>query len=341
MPRRPSQSRPPQEGRPPSGELPWTPSETEQLHVHADVIQALRAKVEGGTATNEEGKRFAEAVFALQKALEEKRRSVEHGPLLQEARDILGADNVLGPEAVKATWDRDLAPHEIPPIPYTREQLEGAISMNMMLVLHINRDAQGNPLTGKRMNEIVQPKLTAAKKGKLLFKVDWYATEPFYTTAVSKPEWTLVTRDLLPNSTALDYADQTKLLRETLSAQLGLTQAEKDAIAQADDATLARLKQDASSDDVAICKPVAQALAALKVNQNHRRSLPDVFFDHATLLETQNTRLFNGQALHDWTNDQSSFGSLVGVGSADSGGVHVTGLLPKTRYGPMGVSFSR
>ena len=341
MPRRPSPGRPPQEGRPPSGELPWTASETEQLHVYADAIQALRPKVEHGTATNEEGKRFAEAVFALQRALEEKQRSVEHGPLLQEARDILGADNVFGPEAIKTTWDRDLAPHEIPPLPYTREQLEGAKRMNMMLVLHIDRDAQGNPLTGKRMNEIVQPKLTAAGKGKLLYDTDRYAQEPFYTTATSKPEWTLVTRDILPNSTYLDYADQTKLLRDTLSAQLGLTQAEKDAIAEADDATLARLKQDASSNDESIWKPAAQALAALKVNQNHRRSLPDALFDQATLLETQDARLFNGQALYDWTNDQVSDGYLVHVGSANSGGVSVNRWDPKDRSGDMGVSFSR
>ena len=64
---------------------------------------------------------------------------------LQEARDILGADNVLGSEALKATWDVDLLPEDIPQIPYSQEQLEGAKRMNMMLILRIDRDATGAP----------------------------------------------------------------------------------------------------------------------------------------------------------------------------------------------------
>ncbi|MCR4313812.1 MAG: hypothetical protein NUV84_01020, partial [Candidatus Uhrbacteria bacterium] len=258
---------------------------------------------------------------------------------LQEARDILGADNVFGPEAVKATWDRDLASHEIPPLPYSHEQLEGAKRMNMMLVLRIDHDATGQPLTGERMNEIIEPKLQAPGKGKLLYKVDWYPNEAFYKTATPKPEWKLVTRDLLPNSTNLDYADQTRLLRDTLASQPDLTPQEQAAIAQADDATLDRLK--ALSQAVATWKQAATELAALSLNRNHRRSFADTIFDHASLLQTHNVRLFNGQTVYDWTNDRASDGNLVDAGRPDSDGLHVGGWSPGDRDGYLGVSLSR
>ena len=60
--------------RQPSGELPWTPAETKQLVSHAEVIAALRDKVEGGMATDDEKKQFAKAVFALKKSIEDKER---------------------------------------------------------------------------------------------------------------------------------------------------------------------------------------------------------------------------------------------------------------------------
>ena len=260
---------------------------------------------------------------------------------LQEARDILGADNVLGSEALKATWDVDLLPEDIPQIPYSQEQLEGAKRMNMMLILRIDRDATGAPLTGERMHEIIEPKLQAAGKGKFLYKVDWYPNEAFFKTSTPKAEWKLVTRDLLPNSVNLYYADQTRLLRDTLASQPDLTPQEQAAIAQADDATLDRLKTAASSTDDAIWKPAATELAALSLNRNHRRSFADTIFDHASLLQTQNTRLFNGQSVYDWTSDRTSGGGLVDAGGPDSGGLHVGRWFPGGRDGSLGVSLSR
>ena len=311
---------------------------------HADIIAALRPKVENETATPAELKLFAKAVYALEKVIKDKERSVgldKETANLQEARDILGADNVYGQEAVKATWDRDLSAAEIPPLPYSREQLEAAKRLNMMLILRVDKDKDGQSLTGKRMNKLIAPKLQAAGKGKLLYKVDWYANEPFYTDGTPKSQWKLVTRDVIAGSTNKDYADQTKLLRDTLAQQQGLTPQEKDAIVQASDAVLARLKTAGASQDEAVFKPAAQELAALKININHRRHFADVVFDHATLLQSQNERLFNGQSVYDWTSDLTLGGLLVDVGHADAGGVIVGGRDPGRRTGAAGVSLSR
>ena len=104
---------------------------------------------------------------------------------------------------------------------------------------------------------------------------------------------------MIAGSTNKDYPAQTKLLRDTLAQQSDLTKQEQDAISQADDVTLARLKTAASSSDEAVWKPAAKELAALTINARHRRRFADVVFDHATLLQSQNTRLFNGKAVYD------------------------------------------
>ncbi|MEK7655178.1 MAG: hypothetical protein AAB386_00645 [Patescibacteria group bacterium] len=59
-------------------ELPWTPAETELLVSHASVIAELRDKVERGKASEEEGKRFSKAVFALKKTVEDKECPVDN-----------------------------------------------------------------------------------------------------------------------------------------------------------------------------------------------------------------------------------------------------------------------
>ncbi|MBI5794125.1 AAA family ATPase [Candidatus Uhrbacteria bacterium] len=258
---------------------------------------------------------------------------------LQEAKDILGADNVYGPEAVKATWGRNLSVPEIPPLPYTREQLEAAKKLNMMLVLRIDKDDHGQPLTAERMFEMIEPRLQAAGKGKLLVSVDWYAAQSFYVTGTSKPEWKLVTRDVIPGSKNLDYADQTKLLRDTLAAQPDLTQAEQEAIVEASDSVLADLKAMATTD--ATWQQAAERLAQLRLNVNHRRRFSDVVFDHATLLETKGVRLFNGQSVYDWTNDRTSGGDLVLAGSPDAAGMNVNRWHPRHLNSRLGVSLSR
>ncbi|KKW33484.1 MAG: hypothetical protein UY76_C0001G0003 [Candidatus Uhrbacteria bacterium GW2011_GWA2_52_8d] len=260
---------------------------------------------------------------------------------LQEARDILGVDNVYGPEAVKATWDRDLTSAEIPPVPYSREQLEGAKAMNMMLVLRLDKDIDGQPLTSKRIHEVIEPKLQATKKGKLLHNINWYAGEPFYVGATPNLEWKLVTRDVIDGSKNMDYTDQTRLLRDTLAAQPGLTQQEKDAIAEASDDMLARLKTEAESSDDTIWKRAAMKLAELQINANHRRRFVDVFFDHVTLLQSQGRRLFDGTRVYDWTSDSASVGSLVSAGDPDSDGMSVGEWGPGDSGGSLGVSLSR
>ena len=74
---------------PRSPELPWTPAETKRLMSHAEVVAALRDKVEKGTATKEEVERFGKAVLALDKAIKDKEREAGHSPdtILAEDRE--------------------------------------------------------------------------------------------------------------------------------------------------------------------------------------------------------------------------------------------------------------
>ena len=60
--------------RRPSGELPWTPAQTQALLGHADTINNLRPRVEAGEATLDEQKRFVLAVSSLEVAIKDKER---------------------------------------------------------------------------------------------------------------------------------------------------------------------------------------------------------------------------------------------------------------------------
>ena len=79
---------------------------------------------------------------------EGKEANIEFG----EAREILGKD-FLGPEAIQTTFGVELTPdelQEIEDIPFTREELEQAKQLGMMLVLRVPRLGEGKterPLT--------------------------------------------------------------------------------------------------------------------------------------------------------------------------------------------------
>ena len=75
-----------------------------------------------------------------------------------EAREIFGKD-FLGPEAIKKTYGVELTPgelQEVENIPFTREELEQAKQLGMMLVLRVPSIGEGKeakPLTIDQIRE--------------------------------------------------------------------------------------------------------------------------------------------------------------------------------------------
>ncbi|MFA4954221.1 MAG: hypothetical protein WC641_02840 [Patescibacteria group bacterium] len=151
----------------------------------------------------QDARKVADLLKAFQNAVE--KNEVESvSP--QEAAETLGRDNVHGIEDVEAMLGEGFVDiSKVPPIPYTPEELEKSkeikekTGVEEMLVLFV-ADKDGTPLTGERMNELIQAEYTKLKLGKFLLEVDWYKTEDLFKKLGLKYEWKLITKQTIPGS---------------------------------------------------------------------------------------------------------------------------------------------
>ena len=111
----------------------------------------------------------------------------------QEAKEIL-QENYLGPEAIEKAFGIRLNPENIPPILFTKEELERAKELGQSLILRMDKAPDGQPLTMQKMQELLQPQFTSEAKGKILDNTDWYQNEDFFTKETPKLHWALASR---------------------------------------------------------------------------------------------------------------------------------------------------
>lgn len=254
----------------------------------------------------------------------------------KEAKEIMGSD-FIGPEEIRQSLGIELK--ETPPIPFTREELEKFKAEGFQLILRVDKDAQGQPLTMSRLHGFYTPKLAGQNKGKVLYKVDWYPNEAFFIAETPRLGWVLQQKDFLSDSAGKNYLEQTQLILDYLTTKNFFDplkeKQRQEAVREAERLLPEIAELDISQD----WQEVAQRLAALKIN-NYRRSPAEVVYDHALSLDAVNSRLFNGRALYDWTRARSSSGYLVGVGRGDADGLRVHSWGPEDRDGSVGVSLS-
>src|SRR3989304_293049 len=72
-----------------------------------------------------------------------------------QAKEIFGND-FLGREAVKKAFGIDIPKAEIPAIPFSREDLERARELGQFLILRYNKAPDGQPLSMKKMNDMLE-----------------------------------------------------------------------------------------------------------------------------------------------------------------------------------------
>jgi len=151
----------------------------------------------------QDARKVADLLKAFQKAVEKKEiESVSP----QEAIEVLGRENVHGIEDVEAMLgDGFVDISKVPPIPYTLEDLKKSkeikekTGVEEMLVLFV-ADKDGTPLTGERMNSLIQAEYDKLGLGKFFYKVDWYKTEDFFTQLGLSYEWKLISKQTIPGS---------------------------------------------------------------------------------------------------------------------------------------------
>lgn len=249
---------------------------------------------------------------------------------LERAEALMGRD-FLGPDAVRETFGIDV--ETIPAIPFSENNLERAKELGQMLVLRVDRAADGAPLTMRKMEAALEGAIYLSEKTD-----SWYKNENFFTTETPTVGWALVSKDVIPNSTSKNYHQQTEVLADYVRSKVfhGETvPAEYEA---------ALTEWDAEKDEIAALvgtnwQEAAKRLEALQITQLTRQSPADVLYDGLMRLQARNECLLGGK--FTWTKRRTLDGVPVSVGSANALGAKVSIWGPDFAHGALGVSFSR
>lgn len=137
---------------------------------------------------------------------------------IEDAREILGERMVFGPEAIRATFGIDFKPEDVPSILYSREQLERAKENGETLVLRINQDGEGRPLTLDRMEGMLRQRdgQVFARSGDVedarRFDME------FFTKDIPRAGWVLVRIAEIPETRHLSIEGQQAFMRRDSAA---------------------------------------------------------------------------------------------------------------------------
>ncbi len=234
---------------------------------------------------------------------------------VEKAAEIM-KENFLGPEAIKQSFG--FAPETIPPIPFKEKELLRAKELNQILILQVERDESNQPLTMKSMNEKVGGK--AADGNKLLWKIDWYKDEPFFTNESVSSGWKLVSKEIIPETKNKNYLEQTEILISHLKTEVfennPLPQEYEDAISEFETEKVG-IAAIIDSD----WKKAGEMLAGLKITDLLRESASDLLYRLILEDNSNNQKLLLG--VYSWTKSRSSDGHLVSVGGFIAEGTNV------------------
>lgn len=262
------------------------------------------------------------------------------GLSLELARNIMERTEkgrFFGPEEVETTFGQKI--ENIPPITFTEKELELARDNNQFLILRLNVLPDGIPLTMEQMNTLLQNKLKAGPRHKILYNVDWYKDEAFYKQDTPKLSWALASKETIPDSKSKNYLEQTELLldyaktivEDNTSFQQVLLEAETE---------FNQLKSqitDLLDHDV---QKAGDLLLSLKITHLLRHTPAEVTYDLLVRLQN-NIHDIMTKGEYVWTNGRSSVGNFVDVGNADAGGAGVRRWKPGNRLSNLGASLSR
>jgi len=295
----------------------------------ADEINQLRAAAK----TKEDYDAITQKIRSLKLIFEP---HIESG--VEQAVEILGSSNVLGPEAVKKAFGVELSTELVPTIPFSTVELERARDLGQMLVLRVATGPDGAPLTMQKINEQLEAILTRDGKGKVLYDTDWYGGEEFFTAEAPELAWALVGKEVIPDSTSKNYLEQTAKLASYIEKEVFK------------DAPLPPEWEEALNEFIGErgkIEPLmgddwaeaARQLSALKLNQLGRHTPVEALYDLMIRFQNSEDRLLEG--MYTWTSRLTSDGGLVNLGDFDAGGVCVNGVGPGRSYSALGVSLSR
>ena len=257
---------------------------------------------------------------------------------LMDVERIMGAENIFGREQLRAAGFGELSAADVPPVPFTRSELERAKELNQLLVLRIDSLEPGKLLTAQKVKEMFQEKLEREGKGKLFYDQDWYVGERCFTTESPRRGWALIDPELIPDSTSKNYLEQTDTIALRLETEVfkDMEIPEEYSEAISEFVTMRRDIEGIMSSD---WQRASQLLADLKLTRLTRPSMVEQLYDTALVYASTGRRLHEGD--YSWTKSRASSGGLVDVGLFDSAGAEVGRPMPSDSRDSLGVSLSR
>lgn len=261
----------------------------------------------------------------------EKPKELEKEISLEKAQEIMSKD-FLGPEAVKNVFGVEL--EIIPPIQFTKEDIERAKELDQQLVLYVDKTKDGKPFTGKELFYLTENE-TSDEDEKDLF----YKNEELFIKETPRAGWKLVSKETIPDSTSKNYLEQTEIIINYLKNEVfkgrELPEEYQEAISEFESQKSDIAKIIGFDSD---WKSAADKLENLQIT-NLTRELPVEFFYRKALNEKINkervTENFN------WTMGRYSNGNFVTVGAFSLVRYFVSSHMPNYRENNIGVSFSR
>ena len=264
------------------------------------------------------------------------------GPVAEQievAIEKLGKENVFGPKEIEKIFGVRLA--EVPGIPFSVEELERAEKLGQMLLLRVDKTAEGKPMSLEAMTEVMTKRWKDEGKGDLLSTADGWKTwigEDRFTTESPRTGWALVSKDVLPESLSKNYLEQTEVIIATLKNEvfkdMDVPEEYTKAIAEFE-SKKAKLAELINED----WKKAAKELTELKISQMTRQTFPETIYDLAVYYDVNNERLLSDK--RTWSASLNPDGHVVSLGYFGARGVYGSGWYPFDRVGGLGVSLSR
>ena len=140
---------------------------------------------------------------------------------LEQAQEIMDQGDYrgfMGPEQVKLAFG--IEAQDIPEIPFSRREIKRAKELGQMLILRVDRAPGGQPLTMKKISELLLNNPIKRFKGQVVkhvFTEEWYENEDFFLKETPQPGWVLVSREVITDTTECNYLIQTEKLIKYLT----------------------------------------------------------------------------------------------------------------------------
>ncbi len=303
-----------------------TPEELEKERTLSE-IEKIRRRIE------ESGK-VPEGFF------EEKREGLsgELSEQMKNAKELLGSQDVLGPEEIEKAFNIKLKMEDVPNIPFSKEELEQAKKLGQFLILRIDKAKDGAALSMKNMQDLLSEEFEKDGHGDIFYDTDWYAEEKFFTGDFPKLSWALTSKEIVPDSNDRNYLQQTESIVDYVGGQVfkgkAVPKEYQEAIKEFSEQKekIGKLMEDDWQE-------AAKMLEELQITKLTRQSPVEFMYDILAYFKNNKERLFEN--MYTWTARRDSGGGLVYAGRFDSGGVAVSSDGPDYSADYLGVAFSR